>query len=58
LNRFKLKRHRGNLEAFVKQVPEAKSYYTLNPADDYKFKLPDPPLLEGVKTKEKSLLKM
>jgi elongation factor 3 len=58
LNRFKLRRYRGNLETFVKQVPEAKSYYTLDPAEDYKFKLPDPPLLEGVKTKEKSLLKM
>jgi len=58
LNRFKVKRYRGNLEAFVKAVPEAKSYYTLEAADDYKFKLPDPPLLEGVKTKEKSLLKM
>jgi len=42
----------------VQQVPEAKSYYTLEAAEDYKFKLPDPPLLEGVKTKEKSLLKM
>ncbi|KAF9239685.1 polyketide synthetase [Melanogaster broomeanus] len=50
LNRFKLKRYRGNLEAF--------SYYTLEAAEDYKFKLPDPPLLDGVKTKEKSLLKM
>jgi elongation factor 3 len=58
LNRFKLKRYRGNLEKFVQQVPEAKSYYTLEAAEDYKFKLPDPPLLEGVKTKEKSLLKM
>lgn len=58
LNRFKLKRYRGNLEAFVKAVPEAKSYYTLEAAEDYKFKLPDPPLLDGVKTKEKSLLKM
>ncbi|KAH6919239.1 elongation factor 3 [Coprinopsis sp. MPI-PUGE-AT-0042] len=58
LNRFKLRRYKGNLEAFVKQVPEAKSYYTLEAAEDYKFKLPDPPLLEGVKTKEKSLLKM
>jgi len=58
LNRFKVKRYRGNLEAFVKVVPEAKSYYTLEAAEDYKFKLPDPPLLEGVKTKEKSLLKM
>ena len=58
LNRFKLRRYRGNLEAFVKQVPEAKSYYTLEAAEDYRFKLPNPPLLEGVKTKEKSLLKM
>ncbi|KAH8978707.1 P-loop containing nucleoside triphosphate hydrolase protein [Lactarius akahatsu] len=58
LNRFKLRRYRGNLEAFVKAVPEAKSYYTLEAAEDYTFKLPDPPLLDGVKTKEKSLLKM
>lgn len=58
LNRFKIKRYRGTLENFVKQVPEAKSYYTLEAAEDYKFKLPDPPLLDGVKTKEKSLLKM
>ncbi|KAI0035012.1 P-loop containing nucleoside triphosphate hydrolase protein [Vararia minispora EC-137] len=58
LNRFKLRRYRGNLEAFVKQVPEAKSYYTLEAAEDYKFKLPDPPFLDGVKTKEKALLKM
>ena len=58
LNRFKVRRYRGNLENFVKHVPEAKSYYTLQAQDDYKFKLPDPPLLEGVKTKEKSLLKM
>src|SRR5258708_27762149 len=58
LNRFKLRRYRGNLETFVKAVPEAKSYYTLEAAEDYKFKLPDPPLLEGVKTQEKSLLKM
>jgi elongation factor 3 len=58
LNRFKVRRYRGNLEAFVKVVPEAKSYYSLEAAEDYKFKLPDPPLLDGVKTKEKSLLKM
>jgi elongation factor 3 len=58
LNRFKLKRYRGNLEHFMHVVPEAKSYYTLEAQEDYKFKFPDPPLLEGVKTKEKSLLKM
>lgn len=58
LDRFKLKRYPGNLEAFVKHVPAAKAYYDLNPAEEYQFKFPDPPLLEGVKTKEKSLLKM
>lgn len=58
LNRFKLKRYPGNLEAFVKMVPEAKSYYELSAAEEYQFKLPNPPLLDGVKTKEKSLLKM
>ncbi|KAG8928110.1 translational elongation factor EF-1 alpha [Tulasnella sp. 417] len=58
LNRFKIKRHRGNLEAFVKAVPEAKSYYTLEAASDYKFRFPEPPFLDGVKTKEKALIKM
>ncbi|KAH9953716.1 P-loop containing nucleoside triphosphate hydrolase protein, partial [Russula dissimulans] len=58
LNCFKLRCYHGNLETFVKAVPEAKLYYTLEAAEDYKFKLPDPPLLKGVKTKEKSLLKM
>ncbi|PWN91940.1 hypothetical protein FA10DRAFT_265757 [Acaromyces ingoldii] len=58
LNRFKIKRYPGNLDAFVKRVPEAKSYSELNSGEDYSFKLPDPPLLDGVKTKEKSLAKM
>jgi len=58
LNRFKLRRYRGNLEHFMQVVPEAKSYYTLEALEDYAFKFPDPPLLDGVKTKEKSLLKM
>ena len=58
LNRFKVRRYRCNLEAFVKVVPEAKSYYSLETQEGYTFKLPDPPLLEGVKTKEKSLIKM
>ena len=29
LNQFKLRRYCGNLESFVKAVPETKSYYTL-----------------------------
>ncbi|WVQ80572.1 hypothetical protein IAT38_002677 [Cryptococcus sp. DSM 104549] len=58
LNNFKLKRYPGNLEEFVVHVPEAKAYYQLDVAEDYQFKLPNPPLLDGVKTKEKSLMKM
>ena len=58
LNRFKIKRYPGNLDAFVKRVPEARSYTELNSGEDYSFKLPNPPLLDGVKTKEKSLVKM
>ncbi|KIS67648.1 putative translation elongation factor eEF3 [Mycosarcoma maydis] len=58
LNRFKIKRYPGNLDAFVKRVPEARAYAELNTGEDYSFKLPDPPLLDGVKTKEKSLIKM
>ncbi|PWN47387.1 hypothetical protein IE53DRAFT_382162 [Violaceomyces palustris] len=58
LNRFKIKRYPGNLDAFVKRVPEARAYSELSSGDDYSFKLPDPPLLDGVKTKEKSLVKM
>ena len=58
LNRFKIKRYPGNLDAFVKRVPEARSYVELNSGEDYSFKLPNPPLLDGVKTKEKSLVKM
>lgn len=58
LNRFKIKRYPGTLDNFVKRVPEAKSYIELSSGEDYSFKLPDPPLLDGVKTKEKSLAKM
>ncbi|GAA6020114.1 hypothetical protein JCM11491_006402 [Sporobolomyces phaffii] len=58
LNKFKVKRYPGNLDAFVKFVPEAKAYYELNPLEDYNFTFPNPPLLDGVKTKEKSLMKM
>jgi elongation factor 3 len=58
LNRFKIKRYPGNLQAFVARVPEAKSYYELSALEEYQFKFPDPPFLDGVKTKEKALMKM
>ena len=55
--RFKLKRYRGNLAAFVTQVPYAKSYYELG-ASELEFKFPDPGYLEGVKTKAKAIIKV
>lgn len=53
----KLKTYRGNLSKFVEQKPEAKSYYELT-NDNLKFTFPEPGFLEGIKTKDKALLKM
>ena len=53
----KLKTYRGNLSEFVKQYPAAKSYYELTNAN-VAFKFPEPGFLEGVKTKDKAILKM
>jgi len=53
----KLKCYKGNLSEFVKQKPEAKSYYELSAAN-VTFKFPEPGYLEGVKTKDKAILKM
>jgi elongation factor 3 len=41
LHKFKVKRYPGNLDAFVKFVPEAKAYYELNPLEDYNFTFPN-----------------
>ena len=59
-NEVALKRTRlaqGNLAEFVKQRPEAKAYYELASAD-LKFILPEPGFLEGIKSKDKPILKM
>ncbi|KAJ3217495.1 translational elongation factor EF-1 alpha [Dinochytrium kinnereticum] len=53
----KLKTYKGNLSKFVEAVPEAKSYYDLD-ATMIKFKFPEPGFLEGVKSKDKAILKM
>eukprot|EP00475_Leptophrys_vorax_P006214 TRINITY_DN13820_c0_g1_i1.p2 TRINITY_DN13820_c0_g1~~TRINITY_DN13820_c0_g1_i1.p2 ORF type:complete len:1107 (-),score=191.67 TRINITY_DN13820_c0_g1_i1:331-3234(-) len=53
----KLKQYRGNLSKFVEQKPEAKVYYELAEAT-VKFVFPEPGFLEGVKTKDKAILKM
>lgn len=52
----KLKTYRGNLSAFVKQCPAAKSYYELA-NDNLKFIFPAPGYLEGVKNKDKAIVK-
>ncbi|KAL2825288.1 armadillo-type protein [Aspergillus cavernicola] len=55
--RFKLKRYRGSLSEFVKQVPAARSYYELT-ATDMEFRFPEPGFLEGVKTKAKAIIRV
>lgn len=53
----KLKCYKGNLAEFVKQKPEAKSYYTLS-ASNVQFKFPPPGILTGVKSNTRSILRM
>lgn len=53
----KLACYKGNLAAFVKQKPEAKSYYTLS-ASNAQFKFPPPGILTGVKSSTRSILRM
>ena len=53
---FKLRKYKGNLSEFVKKCPSAQSYYELG-ASDLEFRFPEPGFLEGVKTKQKLLLK-
>jgi hypothetical protein len=47
----------GNLSVFVEKKPEAKAYYDLKEAS-IKFTLPEPGFLEGVKSKDRAILKM
>ncbi|ORX51936.1 hypothetical protein DM01DRAFT_1336928 [Hesseltinella vesiculosa] len=54
---YKLKRYRGNLSEFVKKVPRAASYYSLE-ATQIAFKFPEPGFLEGITTKERAILRM
>ncbi|CAG9464472.1 unnamed protein product [Pedinophyceae sp. YPF-701] len=54
---LKLKKYRGNLSAFVKLRPEAKSYYELQ-ATQIKFTFPEPTYLEGVNSKGKAIIKV
>lgn len=54
---YKLRKYKGNLSEFVKRVPSAKSYYELG-ASEVEFSFPEPGYLEGVKTKQKAIVKV
>ena len=47
----------GNLAAFVRVKPEAKSYYTLS-ASQVQFKFPNPGILTGVKSNTRAIIRM
>ena len=53
----KLRYYRGNLSAFVKTRPEAKSYYSLA-ATTVKFSFPPPGSLMGVRSNTRTILKL
>lgn len=53
----KLKNYKGNLSAFVKRVPRAKTYYELSD-ENLAFTFPEPGLLDGIKSKGKAIIKM
>ncbi|EEP78749.1 hypothetical protein UREG_03595 [Uncinocarpus reesii 1704] len=53
----KLVLYKGNLAAFVKVRPEAKSYYTLS-SINANFKFPPPGILAGVKSQTRAILRM
>ncbi|KAK6519201.1 hypothetical protein TWF281_003890 [Arthrobotrys megalospora] len=53
----KLAHYKGNLAAFVKIKPEAKSYYTLSDSM-VQFKFPPPGILTGVKSNTRAIIRM
>ena len=53
----KLKTYKGNLSEFVKQVPEAKSYYELAEVA-FSFTFPQPGFLDNIKSKGKRIMKL
>ncbi|KAG0215845.1 hypothetical protein BGX31_000755, partial [Mortierella sp. GBA43] len=50
-------KYKGNLSKFVEQYPDGRSYYELSAAL-VTFKLPEPGFLDGVKSKDKALVKL
>lgn len=54
---LKLRKYKGNMTDFVKKVPSARAYEDLT-ATDLEFQFPKPGYLEGVKTKQKAIVKV
>ncbi|CAD6636954.1 HN1_G0028960.mRNA.1.CDS.1 [Saccharomyces cerevisiae] len=54
---LKLRKYKGNFTEFVKKCPAAKAYEELSNTD-LEFKFPEPGYLEGVKTKQKAIVKV
>jgi len=54
---LKLNIFKGNLDDFVKVVPEARTYFSFSESK-LKFSFPQPGPIEGVKSKGKALMKM
>lgn len=54
---LKLRKYKGNMTEFVKKCPAAQSYFELG-ATDLEFRFPEPGYLEGVKTKQKAIVKV
>jgi elongation factor 3 len=57
IQRLKLKQFRGNLDDFIAQNPEAKSYFNIK-SSKLKFNFPNPGPIEGIKSRSKALMKM
>jgi len=54
---LKLNTYKGNLDVYVKDHPDARSYFSFTESK-MKFKFPQPGPIEGVRSKGKALMKM
>jgi len=57
IERLKLHTFRGNLEAFIEQNPDAKSYFSIKESK-LTFRFPEPGPIDGIKSRSKALMKM
>jgi elongation factor 3 len=57
IKNLKLKQFKGNLDVFVEQNPEAKSYFDIK-SSKLAFNFPQPGPIEGINSRSKALMKM